>query len=204
MKKDKSVKRALDARKFNEACVKRKTAMPNLEELISKISAEITKNNGEIWMSKIDSEYAYGLAKLSKEAAKHCVFSIIGGDCTGYYRFKKDFHGLSDIPTVFQEHVDKVLEFKTPVWLNDIFCVTNGTIDEHEREIREVLNKLQNVGYRASEKKTHFFKQKLTWLGYKHKRQDRSNNEIEYPKECQRTQIFLGFDRIFVKFMNNL
>ena len=130
IKKDKSVKIALDSRKLNEACVKRKTAMPNMEELISKISADITKSNGEIWMSKIDLDYAYGQAKLSREAARHCVFSIIGGDFTGHYRFKKGFYGLSDIPTVFQKHIDKILEFKTPVWLDGIICVTNGTIDE--------------------------------------------------------------------------
>ena len=48
--------------------------MPNMEELISKISAEITRNNGEIWMSKIDLDYAYGQAELTVEAAKHCLF----------------------------------------------------------------------------------------------------------------------------------
>ena len=91
--------------------------MPNMEELISKITAKITKSNSEIWMSKIDLDYAYGQAKLSTEASRH---SIIGGDFTGHYRFKKGLYGLSDIPTVFQEHIDKVLEFKTPVWLDDI------------------------------------------------------------------------------------
>ena len=98
-----------------------------------QISAEIMKNNKEIWMSKIDLDYTYGQAKLSKEAAKHCVFSIIVGDFTGHYPIKKGFYGQSDIPTVFQEHIDKVVEFKTPAWLDDIIFVTNGTIDEHER-----------------------------------------------------------------------
>ena len=166
IKKDKSVKIALDSRKLNESCIKRKATMPNIKELISKISAKITKNNGEIWMSKIDLDYAYGQAKLSPEASRHCVFSIIGGDFTGLYRFKKGFYGLSDIPTVFQEHIDKVLEFKTPVWLDDIICVTNGTIEEHEEQLREILSKLQENGYRASEKKTELFKKELTWLGY--------------------------------------
>ena len=191
IKKDKSVKIALDSRKLNEACVKRKAAMPNMEELICKISVEITRNSGEIWMSKIDLDYAYGQAKLTVEAAKHCVFSIIGGDFTGHYRFKKGFYRLSDIPTVFQEHIDKVLEFKTPVWLDDIICVTNGTMDEYEREVREVLTKLQNAGYRASERKTELFKQEITWPGYHidqngvktNKGQDRSDNKTECPKE---------------------
>ena len=159
IKKDKSVQIALNSRKLNEARVKTKAAMPNMEELISKISTEITKSDGEIWMLKIDLDYAYGQAKLSKETAGHCVFSKIGGDLTGLYRLKKGFYGLSDIPTVFQEHIDKVLEFKTPIWLHDIICVTNGSIDEHKRELRKVLKKLQNAGYRASESKTELFKQ---------------------------------------------
>ena len=87
--------------------------MPNLEVLISKNSAEITKNYVERWMSKI--LYAYRQAKLSKQGAKHCVFSIFVGGFIGHYLFKKDSSGVSDIPTVFQEHTDKVLEFKTPV-----------------------------------------------------------------------------------------
>ena len=212
IKKDKSVKIALDSRKLNEACIKRKAAMPNMEELISKISAKITNGEGEIWMSKIDLDYAYGQAKLAKEAAKHCVFSIIGGDFTGHYRFKKGFYGLSDIPTVFQEHIDKVLEFKTPVWLDDIICVTNGSIDDHEKELREVLKKLQNAGYRASEKKTELFKKELTWLGYfiiqngvkPIKDKTEAITKLAAPKNAKELKSFLGSIQHLSKFINNL
>ena len=139
------------------------------------------------------------------------MFSIIGGDFTGRYQFKKGFCGLSDIPTVFQEHIDKVLEFKTPVWLDDI-CVTNGTIDEHKREVREVLNKLQNAGYRASEKKTEFFKQDLTWLGY-HINQNgvklikdktEAITKLNAPKNAKELKSFLGSIQLLSKFINNL
>ena len=190
----------------------RKAAMPNMEELISKKMAEITKNNGENWMSKIDLDYAYGQAKLSKEAAKHRVFSITGGNFTGHYRFKKGFYGLSDIPTVFKEHIDKVLETKTPVWLDDIICVTNGTIDEHEQEVREVLNKLQNAGYRASEKKTKLFKQELTWLGYHInqngvkpiKNKTEAITKLNALKNAKELKSFLGSIQHLSKFINNL
>ena len=67
---------------------------------------------------------------------------------------------------MFQEHIDKVLEFKTPVLLDDIICVTNGMIEEHQQELREVLSKLQEAGYRANEKKNRIIQNKLTWLGY--------------------------------------
>ena len=117
-------------------------------------------------MSKIDLEYAYEQAKLSIEASRQYVFSIIGSTFTGHYRFKKRFYGLSDIPTVFQEHIDKVLEFENAVWLDNIICVTNGTIKEHKQELCEILFKLQEAGYRASETKTELFKNELTWLWY--------------------------------------
>ena len=174
--------------------------MPNMEELIGKISANITKGDGDIWMSKIDLDYDYGQAKLSKETATHCVFLIIGGEFTGHYRFQKGFYCLSDIPTVFQVHIDTVLEFKTPVWLDNIICVTNGSFEDHKREVREVLSKLKNAGYRASEKKTELFKKELTWLGYHiiHngvkpiKNQTEAMTKLEAPKNVRRIKIFPG------------
>ena len=48
--------------------------MPNKEELISKFSANVTESDSERWMSKIDLEYAYDQAKISK-ASKHCILN---------------------------------------------------------------------------------------------------------------------------------
>ena len=38
--------------------VKKKGAEPNMEELISKISHNFTKGDKDVWMSKIDNDYA--------------------------------------------------------------------------------------------------------------------------------------------------
>ena len=119
---------------------------------------------------------------------------------------------MSDIPTVFQEHIDKVLEFKTPVYLDDIICVTNGTIDEHEREVREVLTKLQNAGYRASERKTELFEQEITWLGYHInqsgvkpiKDKTEAITKLKAPKNAKELKSFLSSIQQLSKFINNL
>ena len=113
---------------------------------------------------------------------------------------------------MFQEHIDKVLEFKTPVWLDDIFCVTNGTIEEHERELREVLTKLQEAGYRASERKTELFKKDLTWLGYLINQsgvkpiQDKTDaiTKLKAPTNTKELKSFLGSIQHLSKFLNNL
>ena len=60
-----------------------------------------------------------------------------------------------------------MLEFKTPIWLDDIICVTNRTIEQHEDGLREVLSKLQDAGNRVSRlQKKELFKRELVWLVY--------------------------------------
>ena len=117
VKKDKSIKIALDSRKLNEVTIKRKAQMPNMEELISRISRKISEGKeGEILATKLDFDYAYGQIKLDENTKNLCIFTVTGGDFTGYYRFLKGFYRLADIPTIFQERIDTTLEHKNPAW----------------------------------------------------------------------------------------
>ena len=126
MKKDKSVKIALDSRKLNEVTVKRKPQMPIMEELISQISRKISVGtDGEILATKLEFDYAYGQIKLDESTKKISVFfAVTGGDSTEYYRFLKGFYEMADFPTLFQERTDTALEHKHPAWLDDIITVT--------------------------------------------------------------------------------
>ena len=73
--------------------------MPNMDELLNQISAELSKNdNDPIWISVMDLDYAYGQMKIASETSKHCNFAITGEKINGYYRFRKGFHGPADIP----------------------------------------------------------------------------------------------------------
>ena len=107
VKKDKSVKIALDSRKLNDSCIKMRPHMPGL---LNRISVEITLDRiAKLFISKIDLDYAYGQMKLSDETSRQCVFALTGGNFSGYYRFKKGFYGLADIPTMFQGKIDRTL-----------------------------------------------------------------------------------------------
>ena len=80
VKKNKSIKIALDSRKLNEITVKRKAQMPNTAELISRISRKIADGPAdEIWISKFDLDYEYGQLLLSREARNLCIFAVTGG-----------------------------------------------------------------------------------------------------------------------------
>ena len=134
VKKDKTVKIALDARKLNDSCIKKRPHMPNMEELLNHISTELSKNDRDpIWISVVDLDYAYGQMKQAPETSKHCIFPMTGEKINRYYRFLKGFYGPADKPTIFQEKVDRTLGHQTPVWLDDIIIVTRGTKEEHTR-----------------------------------------------------------------------
>ena len=135
--------------------------MLNMEELLNQISVEITRvQNEPLRISKTDLEYAYGQLKVSDETRRQCYFAITGGNMKGYYRFKKGFCSLSDIPTKFQEKLNRTLNYQTPVWLKDILVVTKGTKRNTGKKLFTLVAKLQEAGYRASEKNPNPFSRK--------------------------------------------
>ena len=84
IKKDKSVKTALDSRKMNEITVKRIAQMPNMEELISRISRKIADGPAdEVWITKFDLDNANGQLQLSEEAMDLCIFAVTAGNFIG-------------------------------------------------------------------------------------------------------------------------
>ena len=59
--------------------------MPNMEEFLNQISVEITRDRTvQLFISKIDVNYAYGQMKLSDETRRQCVFALTGRNFSGY------------------------------------------------------------------------------------------------------------------------
>ena len=88
VKNDKSVKIALDSRKLNDSCFKRRPHVPNMEKMLNHILVEITRDRTlQLFIPKLELDYAYGQMKLSEETSRKCVFAITSAKFTGYYRF---------------------------------------------------------------------------------------------------------------------
>ena len=213
IKSDKLVKIALDSRKLNDSCIKMRPHMPNMEDLLNQISVEITRDRTtQLFLSKIDLEYAYGQMKLSEETSRQCVLALTGGNFSGYYRFKKGFYGLANIPTIFQEEIDRTLEYCTPAWLDDIIVVTRGSKQDHEKKLFDVLDKLEKAGYRASKKKSEFFMKETKWLGHEINENGIKPNEekveailkLKAPENTKDLKSFLGAIQYMAKFLPKL
>ena len=104
--------------------------------------------------------------KLSPDTCKHCNFAIKGKKQNGHYRFLSGFYGPADIPTIFQEEKNRTILQFSPVWIDDILVVTRRTKEQHTKKLESVLPKLENEGYRASEKKSKFHQKETVCLGH--------------------------------------
>ena len=88
VKKDQTIKLALDSRVLNKAIHKNKYQIPNIYTLIESISQQISApaSQSTTYFSTMDLKYAYNQLNLDTNTANHCNFNINSGDMTGTYR----------------------------------------------------------------------------------------------------------------------
>ena len=147
--------------------------------------------------------------RLSEETSQQCVFALTGGKFSWYYRFKKGFYGLADISTIFQEKINRTLEYCTPAWQDDINVVTRGSRQDHEKKLFDVLNKLEKAGYRASKKTSELFMNRLKWLGHEIDENGIKPNEekmeailkLKPPENTKELKSILGATQYMAKFL---
>ena len=135
VKKDQSVKLALDSKVLNKAINKNKYQMPNKDSLIDSISQHIndTNHGDNVYFLTIDLKYAYSQLKLHPDTARHGNCNIICGNATGTYRFKTGFYGLTDMPAELQKAMDYTLVrlSNTYCFRDDIIVASKGTKESH-------------------------------------------------------------------------
>ena len=110
VKKDKTVKIALDSKKLDDAIHKNKYQMQSIDHLMESVAIFLSERKNkpdQYFFSKIDLKYAYSQIPLDENIKKYCNFNILGGRATGTYRFKNGFYGLTNMPATFQKTIEK-------------------------------------------------------------------------------------------------
>ena len=162
VKKEKSMRNALDSRKLNEITVKRKAQKPNTEELVSQTSrksrtVEQIKYACQnlIWTTHTESYCSRGkletCAYLPKPRGILPVITVPWRDSTVW----KDTYNLSgkDRPVTRNRHT---------VWLDDIIVVTKSSKEEHMEELIDVLTKLERLDIDWAKPNPSFLRQ--NWM----------------------------------------
>ena len=77
--------------------------------------------------------------------------------------------GLTNAPATFQRLMNQILHHKLDhtamVYLDDILIYTKGSKDEHEKEVKEVLELLKENNICLNEEKGEYSKMEVTFLG---------------------------------------
>ena len=90
--------------------------------------------------------------------------------------------------------------------------VTQGDREDHEKKLFDVLKKLEDAGYRATERKSEFFKNEMKWLGHEidengirpNKEKVKAILELKHPENPKQLKSFLGAIQYLAKFLPKL
>ena len=96
------------------------------------------------------------------------------------------------------------------MWLDDIIVVTWGDRKDHEKKLFDVLRKLENAVYRASEMKSEFFQNKMKCLIHEkdeqrdktEQRKRKRNTGFETPGKHETTKIIPRSNTVPTKYEN--
>ena len=89
VKKDQTVKLAVDSKKINKFIHENKYQTPNIELLLNNIAQVVKSDKSkQTLFSTLELRYAYSQIPLDKTTKEQCNFGLISGNATGTYQFQ--------------------------------------------------------------------------------------------------------------------
>ena len=159
--------------------------------------------------SKLDLSHAYLQLVLDEESRK---FTTINTH-KGLFHYKRLPFGVSSAPAIFQRTMDSLLQGipQTCVYLDDIL-ITGTTVEEHLKNLDEVLHRIQSAGLRLRSSKCLFMAPSVEYLGHvidaaglhPTKAKVKAITEAPDPKNVAELRSFLGLINYYGKFLPNL
>ena len=179
-----------------------KYPLPKPEDLFASLA-------GGKKFSKIDLTSAYQQVSLAEECEE---FTTINTH-KGLYRYTRLPFGIASAPAIFQQIMDTVLQGlpKVICYLDDVL-VTGSTVEEHLKNLENVLKRLQQYNIKAKRSKCYFLCDSVEYLGHRidadglhtTDRKVAAIKKAPLPKNVQELRSFLGLVHYYGKFMPNL
>ena len=133
-KRDGSLRMCVNLTDVNTAIIPDSFPLPTMDELTAKVA-------GSTVFSKLDLLWGYLQLKLAEDSRYLTAFITH----VGIYRYKSLAFGLSSGPSAFQKVVRKILEgLDGCESILDNILVHAPTMDEHDRRLRLVLQRLSD------------------------------------------------------------
>jgi hypothetical protein len=155
-KEDKSLRMCVDYRSLNEVTIKNKYPLPKINDLFDQ-------PKGDKYFSKVDLRSGYHQLKIRESDIPMTAF------VTHYrqYEFTVMSFGLTNALAYFMNLMNKVfmeeLDEFVVVFIDDIL-VYSKSVEEHEKHLRVVLEKLRAHKLYAKFSKCEFWLEKISFL----------------------------------------
>ena len=191
-----------DFKQLNQCISVDQHPLPKLDDLMEKL-------RGGVFFSKLDLADAYLQLELDDDAKKLCVINTP----FGLYRYKKMCFGVASSPAQFQRCMDSLISELPGVaaYLDDLI-ITGKTEDEHWENLKRLLAKLQEHGFRVNLQKCEFLQNSVEYLGHTIDKQGKRPSEsavtalanLPIPQEVKQLRAFLGKVAYYNRFISNM
>ena len=192
----------LDPKALNEAIRRPHYPMYRLEDVTSKLT-------NATCFSLLDITHAYWSVKLDESSSYLTTF----GTPFGRYRYLRLPFEISASSDLFQMKVNEIFEGLPGVAaIVDDILIYGRTCDEHDRNLRKVLDRAQEKGIRFNPDKMKIGVKELTFFGHlvtdEGLKIDESKLQailkLDVPDDRQKLERFLGLVNYLAKFAPNL
>ena len=160
-KKNGELRICFDYRPLNLRIEDIRGVMPTLEDLLGRF-------HGKHYISSLDLKSGYWHIPIAKKDRAKTAFIVPWGDRTRHLEWTRLPFGIKTAPIIFQKTMEKIfkgLDFVL-IYLDDI-CVLSNTLKEHEKHLQLVFERLRQYNLKLRLDKCEFFKNEVTYLGYR-------------------------------------
>ena len=165
--------------------------------------------NGGKYFAKLDLADAYLQVNVAEESRELLTINTH----RGLYRYNRLPFGVKTAPAAFQQIMDTMLSGQEGVaaYLDDIIIVGKNLSQLKDR-IRNVLNRIQEYGFRLRVEKCEMFLDRIKYLGFifdeQGRRPDPENvaaiQKLTTPKDTSELRTFLGLISYYSVFLPRL
>ena len=203
-KKDGKLRPVQDYRKLNDITVKNAAPLPLIPDLIDKLQ-------GARYFTKLDVRWGYNNIRIKEGDEHKAAFKT----ALGLYEPLVMTFGLCNVPATFQTFMNNIFEDlldtgQVVIYLDDILIFTH-TIDQLDRLMRKVLERLEHHDLFLKPEKCFFNQKSIEYLGVIISEGQVKMDQAKVhgilnwptPKTLKNVQAFLGFCNFYRRFIQD-
>ncbi|CAB4030227.1 Transposon Tf2-9 poly, partial [Paramuricea clavata] len=191
----------VDMRQANSAIIRERHPIPTIEETLQELQ-------GATVFSKLDLRSGYHQIELHPESRPITTFATQ----KGLYQYTRLMFGVSSAPEVYQHIIQQILQGLPGVRnISDDIIVFGKTKDEHDQNLNNVIQRLQESGLTLNKDKCLFGVSNLTFFGHEvsasgvspDTKKVEAIREARVPTNAAEVRSFLGLATYCSRFIPN-